>query len=232
MELINNYTIQTFIPNNVVSFKNIQITKTIKENDSFKKYEATTEVKGEYIVCNDITKLKQHHTNNNKRETYEQYLVFLSNRDIEIDRWIYNIIDGIAEQDKILFKDDNMIIIPTYIWDSQNIEKLHILCLPTNKSIRTIRELTKEHISLLESMKQTTLKVINEKYGLKEESLNMFFHYEPSTYHLHIHFVNVNHNKYKKSLYTMRYSHDLDTVIFNLKIDSDYYKKIRLNRRT
>jgi hypothetical protein len=30
----------------------------------------------------------------------------------------------------------------------------------------------------------------------------------------------------------VEYSHDLDTVIFNLKMDSDYYKKIKLNRRT
>ena len=77
-------------------------------------------------------------------------------------------------------------------------------------------------------MKKITLEKIEEKYNLKEENLKMFFHYDPSTYHLHIHFINT---EYTESWSSVEYSHDLDTVIFNLKLDSDYYKKIKLNRR-
>jgi m7GpppX diphosphatase len=197
------------------------------ENDSFTKYEAIAEVKGEYIVCNDITKLKKY-SNLLIKESYEEYLDFLSKRDIEKDRWIYNIIDGIAECDKIIYRDLNLIVIPTYTWDTKNIDKLHILCLPTNKNIRTIRDLTSEHIPLLQRMKDVTLETIEKIYGLTEENLKIFFHYEPSTYHLHIHFINT---VYTKSLSSVEYSHDLDSVIFNLSIDSDYYKKIKLNRR-
>ena len=56
----------------------------------------------------------------------------------------------------------------------------------------------------------------------------MFFHYDPSTYHLHIHFINT---RYTENWSSVEYSHDLDIVIFNLRMDRDYYKKIRLNRR-
>ena len=227
MELIYGSTKEKFIPNKVMSFPSIRKIKTIMENDSFTKYEAIAEVKGEYIVCNDITKLKTYSTRIIK-ESYEQYLDFLSKRDIEKDRWIYNIIDGLAEQDKILFRDNNIIVIPTYLWDSKNIEKLHILCLPTDKNLRTIRDLTSEHIPLLQRIKDATLEVIQDIYSLKEENLKIFFHYDPSTYHLHIHFVNTADTK---SFSSVEYSHDLDTVIFNLKMDSDYYKKIKLNRR-
>lgn len=227
MELIYGSTKQKFIPNEVISFQNIRKIKTIMANDSFMKYQAIAEVKGEYIVCNDITKLKKH-SKRIVKETYEEYLDFLLKRDIEKDRWIYNIIDGLAEQDDILFKDENMIVIPTYIWDSQNIDKLHILCLPTNKFLRTIRDLTLKDVPLLQHMKNVTLKTIEKKYGLKEENLKMFFHYEPSTYHLHIHFINV---EYTETGSSVEYSHDLDSVIFNLTMDSDYYKKIKLNRR-
>lgn len=227
MELIYRDTKFKFIPNEVMSFANIRKIKTIMENDSFTKYEAITEVKGEYIVCNDITKLKKYSTRIIK-ETYEEYLDFLSKRDIEKDRWIYNIIDGVAEQDKIIYRDLSLIIIPTYTWDSKNIEKLHILCLPTNTSLRTIRDLSLKDVPLLEHMKAITLIMIEKNYGLKEENLKIFFHYEPSTYHLHIHFINTADTK---SFSSVEYSHDLDTVIFNLQIDSDYYKKIKLNRR-
>ena len=227
MELIYGSTKQKFIPHTVMSFPNIRKIKLLMENDSFSKYEAITEVKGEYIVCNDITKLKKY-SKRLVKETYEEYLEFLSNRDIEKDRWIYNIIDGIAEQDKIIYRDKSLIVIPTYTWDSINIDKLHILCLPIDKNLRTIRDLTVENVTLLEYMKMTTLQQIENEYGLKEESLKMFFHYDPSTYHLHIHFINTG---YTESWSSVEYSHDLDTVIFNLKMDSDYYKKIKLNRR-
>jgi m7GpppX diphosphatase len=69
---------------------------------------------------------------------------------------------------------------------------------------------------------------IEENYELKEENLKIFFHYDPSTYHLHMHFINTKNTKSGSSV---EYSHDLDMVIFNLKLDSDYYKKINLNKR-
>jgi m7GpppX diphosphatase len=127
-----------------------------------------------------------------------------------------------------LFRDNNIIVIPTYLWDSKNIQKLHILCLPIDKDLRTIRDLSLKDVPLLEQMKDITLNMIEKNYGLKEENLKIFFHYDPSTYHLHIHFVNT---AYTESWSSVEYSHDLDTVIFNLKMDSDYYKKIKLNRR-
>jgi diadenosine tetraphosphate (Ap4A) HIT family hydrolase len=188
------------------------------------KYVQTNAVKSEYILCNTVKKCSKRIG----KETYEEYLDVIMNRDIEKDRWIYNIIDGIAEQENITYRDDFSITMPTYTWDAKNVERLHILCIPLDKQLRTIRELTKEHIPLLQHMKKTTLEKIEEVYGLKEGSLKIYFHYDPSTYHLHIHFVNI---RYKDAGSSVEYSHDLDSVIFNLTLDSDYYKKIKLNRR-
>jgi m7GpppX diphosphatase len=227
MEQIECQKKHKFIPTSVVSFSNIQTNKIILKNDVFEKWEATTAVKGEYIVCNAVNKLKKGSKRIGK-ETYEEYLDVIMNRDIEKDRWIYNIIDGIAEQENIMYRDDFSISMPTYTWDAKNVERLHILCIPLDKQLRTVRELTKEHIPLLQHMKKTTLEKIEEVYGLKEGSLKIYFHYEPSTYHLHIHFVNI---RFKDAGSSVEYSHDLDSVIFNLSLDSDYYRKIKLNRR-
>ena len=227
MELIDGLTKYKFIPNTIVSFPSIRKIKTIMENDSFIKYQAIAEVKGEYIVCNDNTKLKTY-TKRIIKESYEEYLEFMLKRGFEKDQWIYNIINGSAEKETILYRDDTIIVIPAYTWDSTEIEKIHILCLPTDTSIRTIRDLTLENVQLLEHMKNATLQKIEEIYGLTEENLKMFFHYDPSTYHLHIHFIN---NGNTETWSSVEYSHDLDSVIFNLKMNSNYYKQIKLNRR-
>ena len=197
------------------------------ENQKNNKYVPTTACNCEYAAFNTISKLKKS-AKQIVKETHEEYLDVIMKRDIEKDKWIYNIIDGLAEQENIMYRDDFSISMPTYTWDAKNVERLHILCIPMDKQLRTIRELTKEHIPLLEHMKKTTLEKIEQVYGLKEGSLKIYFHYEPSTYHLHIHFVNI---RYKDAGSSVEYSHDLDSVIFNLSLDSDYYRKIKLNRR-
>jgi len=217
-----------FIPSKVTSFDTIVKNKKTMENDIYKKYEATAEILGELIVCNDVTKIKQTEKKIIK-ETYKSYLKTLENRDPKKDKWIYNILDGSSEQEYILYRDDKCIVIPTYMWDSVNIDKLHILCLPIDLNLRSIRSLTNEHIPLLEHMERVTTEIIKIKYDLDECYLKMFFHYEPSTYHLHIHFANVSNHETRSSV---EYSHELHNVMFNLSICSNYYKKAILNRRS
>ena len=216
-----------FIPSKVTSFDQIVRNNKTMENDIYEKYEATAEISGELIICNDVTKMK--HTEKKLiRETYEEYLKTLERRDPNKDKWIYNIVDGTSEQEQVLYRDEVCVVIPTYMWDSVNVDKLHILCLPTDVTLRSIRSLTAEHIELLEHMKKVTVETIKNKYGLDECYLKMFFHYEPSTYHLHIHFVNT---AYHDSRSSVEYSHELNNVIFNLSLYSQYYKVAILNRR-
>ena len=216
-----------FIPSKVKSFDKIIKNNKTMENDIYEKYEATAELSGELIICNDVTKMKRTERKI-VRETYEEYIKSLQKRDPNKDKWIYNIIEGISEQELILYRDEYCIVIPTYMWDSVNLDKLHILCLPTDLTLRSIRSLTAKHIPLLEHMKKVTLETIKNIYGIDECYLKMFFHYEPSTYHLHIHFVNISHSDARSSV---EYSHELNNVIFNLSIYSQYYKVALLNRR-
>lgn len=216
-----------FIPSRLVSTSTIKKNKLVLKNDVYEKYNATAEVEGELIICNDVNQMKRFEKRL-VRETYQDYLKYISKRDIEKDRWIYNIIDGTSEQDSIMYRDELCIVIPTYMWDGKNIDKLHILCLPTDISLRSIRSLRYEHIRLLEHMKNVTLNVIKNKYDIDEYYIKMFFHYEPSTYHLHIHFVNVAHHEARSSV---EYSHELNNVMFNLSICDNYYQHAILNKR-
>ena len=216
-----------FIPSKVTSFDSIIKEKKIMENDIYEKYEAKTEISGELIICKDVTQMKQR-VKKLVQEDYETYLQTLEKRDSKKDIWIYNIIEGISEQEAILYRDDKCIVFINYFWNGKDIDKLQLLCMPIDRNLRSIRSLDDSHISLLEHMKQVTLQVIREKFGVEEEYIRMYFHYEPSTYHLHIHFVNTASNHLHSSV---EYSHELNSVIFNLKMKTDYYKIIKLNIR-
>ena len=222
ISILNQSHKTEFIPDIVTSF----ITnEEILTNDTFTKYQATAVISGEIIIAK-TPETKKYEISKKKRiikDTYERYLKFINSYNIKKDKWIYNIIDGISEQENILYRDDKCIVIPTYVWDTTNIDKLHILCIPTDINLRCIRSLTNEHIPLLNHMKKITIKTINKFYKLNEKNLKIYFHYTPSTYHLHLHFVNT---EYVDSGSSVEYSHSIDDVLFNLELCSTYYQKI------
>jgi diadenosine tetraphosphate (Ap4A) HIT family hydrolase len=197
-------------------------------NDVYEKYTATAEINGELIVCKDPSKMKQR-VKKLIREDYQMYLNKLENINPDKDQWIYNIVDGVAEQDKILHRDEKCIVFPSFVWDGNDVNKLHLLCIPVDLNLRTIRSLDHNSLELLQHMKDTTLKVIEDKFNLDKGFIKMFFHYEPSTYHLHIHFTNISNHESNNS--SVEYSHELDIVMFNLSIYPDYYKHVLLNVR-
>ena len=216
-----------FLPSRLTNVDSIIKNKMTLKNDVYEKYDATAQVDGELIICNDVN-LMRRSEKKIIRETYEDYLRYIAKRDPKKDQWIYNIIEGTSEQKSIVYRDEFCVIIPTYMWDGKNTDKLHILCMPTYVMLRCIRSLNSSHIPLLEYMKSVTCRVIKEKYNLDEHYLKMFFHYEPSTYHLHIHFVNSACHDSRSSV---EYSHELNSVIFNLSICDDYYQRAILNKR-
>ena len=231
MEFIENNKFYKFLPNHITTLNNINMEEKIFDNDIFEKYKCTLQLQGELIVCNQANIIADNNNNNKYKiikETYEIYQKYISLMNPEKDRWIYNIIDGLEEQESILFKDNICIIIPSYTWINKNIQQLHILCLPLDKTLRCLRSLEGKHIELLKYMKNKTIKIIGEIYDIDETQLKIFLHYEPSTYHLHIHFINTEHKMCDSSI---EYCHDIDNIIYNLSIKSNYYQEIILNKR-
>ena len=201
----------------------------ILENDVFIKHNATiNNLDGELIICSDINKIDGF-CKKIVRETYSEYLDFIKKRDFKKEQWVYNILEGTAEQEKILFRDERLVIIPTYTWSDHNdLAKMYILTFPMEKILHSIRDLDGSHIELLEYMKLKTLEIIKNTYGFESDIIKMYLHYMPSTYHLHIHFVLISNIDVNSSC---EYSHELNTVIENLKINFDYYKLVTLNKR-
>jgi len=233
MEFIEDNKFYKFLPYHEITINHINIEEKVFENDIFEKYKCNLQIEGEVIICNQANIITNNYNNNNNKykiikETYEEYQKNISLINPEKDKWIYNIIDGFDEQDSILYKDHICIIIPSYTWINKNIEQLHILCIPLDKSLRCLRSLEGKHIELLQYLKNQTIKIIKEQYNIDETQLKVFLHYEPSTYHLHIHFINIEHKICDSSV---EYCHTLDNIIYNLSIKNDYYQKIMLNKR-
>ncbi len=214
---------------NTISEENIIDKTLLWSNDIYEKYNATVSLNGELIVCVNPEKRKVL-SKKLVKETYQEYLEYISKHNFEKEKWIYNIINGEAEQDSILFKDSEqqLVIIPSYTWDQTNKNKLHILGIHTNLEKRCLRDLTLEDVSWLKNALKVGAKTILEKYDLQKDKIKTFIHYEPSSYQLHIHFMNT---EYVEGNSSCEYSHEVNSVIFNLQLDSDYYKKIKLLKR-
>ena len=158
-------------------------------------------------------------------ETYEDYvekvLPYVKHQPCE---WIENIFEGSAEKDSVLFKNDEMVILPDIDWTLKtDTTQLNCLLICADNELMSIRDLTAEHIPLLNRMLKQAMKTVHETYGIEESHLKAYFHYHPSYWWLHVHIVHID----------MNYGNDernyaLSTVIENLTIDPEYYQKVKL----
>ena len=133
---------------------------------------------------------------------------------------LQRIIIWIVANDFILITDASTVSVK----NSNNICPLHLLAFPKNKSLKTIRDLTANDILLLNEMNVKSKNCINTTYNIQTNEIESYFHYPPSVMLLHIHFKLLNAGRCGKILC----EHSVHNVIENLKIDSEYYKKISI----
>lgn len=69
---------------------------------------------------------------------------------------------------------------------------MHFIALPFKRDLKTLRDLTGEHLPLLKSIRDDGYKLILSRYGLPQSKVKAFFHYYPTFYHLHVHFTYVD----------------------------------------
>ena len=72
-------------------------------------------------------------------------------------QWVYNIIDGKSERERVLFDNDDFIVLPNIGWDGKGAESMHLLGLIKSRSVHSIRDLKPEHIPMLETVLEKTL---------------------------------------------------------------------------
>lgn len=166
------------------------------------------------------------------QETFEEYknltLKFINETQLNL-KWVDNILEHKTEVERIIYEDpdpvNGFILLPDLKWDSRVVDNLYVLAIVHQKNLLSLRSLTLNHVSLLENVREKCFKALEEKFGVKKEKLRAYFHYQPSFYHLHIHF---SHIKYQAPGMPER-NILLNQVIDNLRIDSSYYQKATMD---
>lgn len=227
--LYNEHEINRITLNGKIN--NVILKEKILENDRnvFYNVDVTIEGKMESVYEPTQQELKLLSKTNKyfRIETYDDYkkntypIMLSSNR-----LWVFNILHQIEECNKIVYHCDDFTLTIHPKWgDEKDLENLYCLLIigEKHKDLYSLRELTGEHISLLQSIEKKTLEIIYEKYGVESKYIDSYFHYQPSTWHLHIHFCHIDCVDSDT-----RNKHDLNNVVQNLKLDPYYYRNTDL----
>ncbi|KAM3728097.1 m7GpppX diphosphatase [Dirofilaria immitis] len=144
-------------------------------------------------------------------------------------KWIFNLLEHKVEVDRIIFDDtdpqNGFILAPDLKWDGENLANLYVLAIIRRKGIKSIRDLTANDLPLLENICQKSYMAIKEKYGVDKQQIRAYFHYQPSFYHLHVHFIHVSYDAPGSGV-AMAYL--LEDVINSIKLVPDYYQRSTL----
>ncbi|XP_025414554.1 m7GpppX diphosphatase [Sipha flava] len=150
-------------------------------------------------------------------------------------QWVYNCLEYKSEKEKIKYdtasenqkNDDNdgFILLPDLKW-SGKISELYLLAIVKKRNIKSLRDLTADHLQLLKNILNKGSAAIFKLYGVELSQLRIYVHYQPSFYHFHVHFTYLMH---KPVGINVEKAHLLTTIINNIEMQGNYYQKAMLN---
>ncbi|PAV64380.1 hypothetical protein WR25_07554 isoform F [Diploscapter pachys] len=158
-------------------------------------------------------------------EDYEQITkIYIEKYQMNL-QWVYNILEKKAEAERVFYEEAcsefGWILANDIKWDGVTKENLYCLAIINRHDVRSIRDLRGSDVDFLEKLRDKSLKVIQDKYDVPANQLRAYFHYQPSFYHLHVHFVNIKYDAPGQLVYA---AVSIEDVINNLRMASDYYQ--------
>ena len=143
-------------------------------------------------------------------------------------QWVYKILDHRKEKQRIIFEDPNpvtgFILVPDPKWSGRFTSDLHCLAIVHQRGLKSLRDLRADHLPLLRNIRELAVSAVSGRYGLQASQLRCYLHYQPSHFHLHLHITNLAHCPQRSA----DRIHLLDTVIFNILINNNYYQAATL----
>lgn len=111
-------------------------------------------------------------------------------------QWVYNILDGLKEQEDVIYKEsgaeEGFLLLPDLNWDRKTLESLHLLGIVERRDIWSVRDLKKSMAPWVKHMREKMLDAAVKLYPeVERDQLKLYVHYQPTYYHLHIHIVHV-----------------------------------------
>ncbi|KAL5014599.1 hypothetical protein ScPMuIL_008869 [Solemya velum] len=163
------------------------------------------------------------------RETQEMYeeitLPTIQKHNLSI-QWVYNILEKKTEADRIIYEDPDkevgFILLPDMKWNRKDTDALYLQAIVMQRNIKSLRDLDQTHIKLLKNILNKGLANIKEHFGVPETKLRIYLHYQPSYYHLHVHFTHV---KLENPGFDADRAHLLTSVIENIEAYANFYQE-------
>lgn len=100
--------------------------------------------------------------------------------------WVFNIIEGRAEQEDVLLRDpgqvangedERFLLTPDLNWDKKTLASLHLLALVERRDIWSLRDLKKGHVVWLKHLREKVLDATVGLYeGLERDMLKLYVH--------------------------------------------------------
>ena len=155
-------------------------------------------------------------------------------------QWLLNILEGRSEQDRVLHADADFMLLPDFKWDQRSERQLYCQAIVRGgggvdgaEPLRSLRELRAVHAPLLRRLRRAAFAEITRRYGVSAAHIFAYIHYQPSFYHLHVHFVHLAlAGEGGRVSNACHRAHLLDTVIDHLEMGggsgSEYYANATL----
>lgn len=210
-----------------------QLVKEFK-NDIYGKYECLPDPKVNSLKVNVIHPATDKHIEKylssplhivNETAAYYQTITlpFIQSEKFTLD-WVYNILAHRKEAERIVYEDPDpetgFILLPDFKWSCKQIDDLYLIAIVHAKNIKSLRDLNQRHLPLLKKLWNKGTKAIEAKYGVHHSQIRAYIHYQPSYYHLHVHFT---HLMYNAPGINAEKSHLLPTIIRNIERQPDFY---------
>lgn len=110
------------------------------------------------------------------------------NRDAGRLDWVFNVLDGRAEQKDVILRDPGMgpeggfLMAPDLNWDRKTVTSMHLLGLVERRDLWSLRDLKKGHVEWLKGMREKMLDAVVGVYGEKgveKDMLKLYVHCAP-----------------------------------------------------
>ena len=137
--------------------------------------------------------------------------------------WIYSVLNREKEIELRVHENESFLLNKDYKFNEGDIKTLYCLAIPTQRDLKSVRDLTGEHLPLLKAIRDESLDAIETKFNINRSKIMSYFHYQPTFYHLHVHFTHCENTSWDK-----RDCVRLDDAITNIEMLPDYYQRATL----
>jgi len=104
---------------------------------------------------------------------------------------------GTYEKEECIFSNQHFVVVKDIKMNNKRIEEFHYTAWSTNTKLKSYHDLKPQDYSRINEMKKHVIKYIENNCNCSD--IDIFVHYPPQFWQLHIHFRKKDNNRKKKT---------------------------------